>query len=631
MNGAGTVFKIDNAGNFTTLSSFYVSDGNAPVAAPIRDGSGNLFGTTARGGANFVGTVFKLDPGGTFTTLHSFNVADGALPAGTLVQDGAGNLYGTTSSDGGPGNSGTVFKVDPSNTLTTLHRFTGLDGAGPEAGLIFDNSGSGSLWGTTFSGGASGNGVVFRLDPSGTLTDFGIADGAEPACRVVQDAAGNIYGTTVLTVNVDNGTIFKIDTSGNATTLHHFQGPDGLQPFAGVIFDGTGNLYGTTVAGGANNVGTIFKLDTYGTLTTLYSFSGSDGSTPYGGIVQDAAGNLYGTTLLGGDNNEGTLFKLDTSGTLTTLHSFNGAGGSFPYAGLTRDDSGNFYGATEQGGHGGTGVVFLFNAATAPLTVSSITPTSGPAGIGTPVDVRGTGFLEGVSLSIGGFAAEGVIDVDSNELQGITPALLPGTLNDVWVTNPGTPTAILVKGWFADFLDVPQSSPFHADVETIFRLGITAGCGGPNYCPTSPVTRAQMAVFVLKAQHGSGYVPPACTGIFGDVPCPSQYADWIEQLANEGVTGGCGGGNYCPGNPVTRAQMAVFLLKAEHGSGYVPPTCTGIFGDVPCPSLFANWIEQLYAEGVTGGCQTSPLLYCPGNAVTRGQMAVFLVKTFGLE
>jgi hypothetical protein len=140
-----------------------------------------------------------------------------------------------------------------------------------------------------------------------------------------------------------------------------------------------------------------------------------------------------------------------------------------------------------------------------------------------------------------------------------------------------------------------------------------------------------MAVFLLKAQHGSSYVPPACTGIFGDVPCPSQYADWIEQLANEGITGGCGGGDYCPGNPVTRAQMAVFLLKAEHGSSYAPPSCTGIFGDVACPSLFANWIEQLYAEGVTGGCQTSPLLYCPGNSVTRGQMAVFLVKTFGLQ
>ena len=109
--------------------------------------------------------------------------------------------------------------------------------------------------------------------------------------------------------------------------------------------------------------------------------------------------------------------------------------------------------------------------------------------------------------------------------------------------------------------------------------------------------------------------------------------NWIEQLSIEGTTAGCGGGNYCPDQPVTRAQMAVFLLRAEHGSTYTPPACSapGIFGDVPCPGGFAvDWIERLYAEGVTGGCSSSPLLYCPGSPNTRGQMAVFLVKTFNL-
>jgi hypothetical protein len=142
-----------------------------------------------------------------------------------------------------------------------------------------------------------------------------------------------------------------------------------------------------------------------------------------------------------------------------------------------------------------------------------------------------------------------------------------------------------------------------------------------------------MAVFLLKAIHGEGYAPPPCSGIFGDVPCPGGFAaDWIEELYTESVTGGCQASPllYCPGNPVTRAQMAVFLLKAEHGSGYAPPACGGVFGDVACPSQFADWIEQLYAEQVTGGCQASPLLYCPGAANTRGQMAVFLVKTFNL-
>jgi hypothetical protein len=183
-----------------------------------------------------------------------------------------------------------------------------------------------------------------------------------------------------------------------------------------------------------------------------------------------------------------------------------------------------------------------------------------------------------------------------------------------------------------DFLDVPPSDPFHDYVDTLARNGVTAGCGGGNFCRDSSVTRAQMAVFLLKGEHGSGYTPPACTGVFADVECtptPAFAVDWIERLYAEGITAGCSPGNYCPGAGVTRAQMAVFLLKAEHGSSYVPPACTGVFGDVACPSPFASWIEQLYAEGVTGGCGGGN--YCPSSVVTRGQMAVFLVKTFHLQ
>ncbi len=178
------------------------------------------------------------------------------------------------------------------------------------------------------------------------------------------------------------------------------------------------------------------------------------------------------------------------------------------------------------------------------------------------------------------------------------------------------------------FLDVPTSQQFYAFIENIFHNGITGGCGGGNYCPGSSTTRAQMAVFLLKAKHGASYLPPACTGIFADVPCPSLYADWIEELAAEGITGGCGGPNYCPSNAVTRAQMAAFLLKAKYGSSYVPPVCVGIFSDVTCPSTFADWIEELFAEGITGGCGAG--IYCPSSPNSRGQMAVFLVKTFGL-
>jgi hypothetical protein len=182
----------------------------------------------------------------------------------------------------------------------------------------------------------------------------------------------------------------------------------------------------------------------------------------------------------------------------------------------------------------------------------------------------------------------------------------------------------------ASFGDVATTDSFYAFIETVLHNGVTAGCGATTYCPSNAVTRAQMAVFLLKAEHGASYVPPACAGVFADVTCPGGFAvDWIERLAAEGITGGCGGGNYCPGNPVTRAQMAVFLLKGEHGSGYAPPACAGVFADVACPGGFAvDWIEALAAEGVTGGCGGGN--YCPNNPVTRGQMAVFLTKTFAL-
>jgi hypothetical protein len=142
-----------------------------------------------------------------------------------------------------------------------------------------------------------------------------------------------------------------------------------------------------------------------------------------------------------------------------------------------------------------------------------------------------------------------------------------------------------------------------------------------------------MAVFLLKGKHGSSFTPPPATGIFGDVPVGYWADDWIEQLAEEGITSGCSTSplRYCPATPVTRDQMAVFLLKAKHGSNYFPPEATGVFEDVSVDYWAAAWIEQLADEGITGGCSTSPMLYCPGMPVTRDQMAVFLVRTFDLS
>ena len=185
------------------------------------------------------------------------------------------------------------------------------------------------------------------------------------------------------------------------------------------------------------------------------------------------------------------------------------------------------------------------------------------------------------------------------------------------------------------FADVAANSPFWKYVEGIYAAGITGGCATtPDlaYCPTGNVTRAQMAIFLLKGIHGAAYTPPAVgvTTGFADVPVTHPAAAWIKQLAAEGITSGCGGSNYCPESPVTRDQMAVFLLRAKHGASYTPPSAgasTG-FTDVPTSYWAADFIKQLAAEGITSGCGAN--LFCPASAVTRDQMAVFLSRTFSI-
>ncbi|MBK8620048.1 MAG: S-layer homology domain-containing protein [Anaerolineales bacterium] len=184
------------------------------------------------------------------------------------------------------------------------------------------------------------------------------------------------------------------------------------------------------------------------------------------------------------------------------------------------------------------------------------------------------------------------------------------------------------------FADAPTDYWAWQYVERLYAAGITGGCSVTplNYCPDSGVTRAQMAIFLLKGIHGSSYAPPAVGGStgFGDVATDYWAAAWIKQLAAEGITGGCGGGNYCPDNTVTRAQMAVFLMKAKNGSSYSPPAVGGStgFGDVATDYWAAAFIKQLVADGITSGCGNGN--YCPESDVTRAQMAIFLVKTFNL-
>jgi len=362
------------------------TDGQDPGGGLIMDGAGNLYGTTAGGGTNGYGTVFKINAAGTESVVYSFKggTTDGDSPFGQLIMDSAGNLYGTTAG-GGANGGGTVFEITPAGTEHVLHSFVGgtTDGQQPIAGLVVDSAGN--LYGTTEYGGTNDDGTVFEITSAGTervLHSFvgGATDGQQPIAGLVMDSAGNLYGTTSFGGESDDGTVFKIDAAGTESVVYSFKGgtTDGKVPDAGVIMDSAGNLYGTTSMGGANGDGTVFEITAAGTESILHSFDGypTDGQLPWAGLTMDSAGNLYGTTTEGGANDDGTVFKVSAAGTESILYSFKGgtADGQGPFSSLVIDGFGNLYGTTEgysyvtplngtpvSGSANGDGTVFKIN------------------------------------------------------------------------------------------------------------------------------------------------------------------------------------------------------------------------------------------------------------------------------
>jgi len=316
INGVGTIYEIsESTGQETILHQFAGPDGAGPLAGPIRDAAGNLYGTTGLGGARgSLGVVYKLAPNGTETVLHKFHGgSDGAHPIGALVRDLAGNLYGTTE-DGGSGSigSGTVFQVKGYKE-TVLYRFSGADGSSPDGGLVRDASNN--LYGTTSTGGAYGSGVVFKLSPSGNETvlySFNGIDGLGPDEEtLVLDSSGNLYGTTNGGGPADWGVVFSLSSEGKYTILHAFAAKyGGLLPWTGVVRDTRGNLYGTTAEGGVANHGALFRVSASGDEKVLIRFNGSDGSLPEAPPLLSSGNQLYGTTTQGGAYNGGVLYHV---------------------------------------------------------------------------------------------------------------------------------------------------------------------------------------------------------------------------------------------------------------------------------------------------------------------------------
>jgi uncharacterized repeat protein (TIGR03803 family) len=323
-NDQGTVFEVA-AGTraLSTLVNFNNSNGEYPSARLVLDTTGNLYGTTSGGGASGAGTVFEVAAGTrTLSSLVTFNRSNGTAPNADLLLDGTGNLYGTTSYDGGANASGTVFKVAAgTHSFSTLATFNYINGEGPWAGVIADAAGN--LYGTTRGGGPNNAGTVFEVAAGthalSTLVTFVITNGVGPVGDLLADAAGNLYGTTEGGgANLD-GTVFEVAAGTHAlSTLVTFTQSNGRFPRAGLIADAAGNLYGTTFEGGANDDGTVFKVAA-GThaLSTLVTFNFTNGKNPQSGLIADASGNIYGTTGYGGASSVGTVFELTDTGFVT--------------------------------------------------------------------------------------------------------------------------------------------------------------------------------------------------------------------------------------------------------------------------------------------------------------------------
>ena len=313
----GSIFELTPSGKLTTVSNFCYNvpnciHGNYPHAGVIQATDGSFYGTTPEGGAASYGTVFKVTAAGALTTLYSFCSPDctyGSGPQGGLIQGKDGNFYGTTQF-GGAYNAGSVFKITATGSLTTLYSFCPqagcLDGLGPYSSLV--QAIDGNFYGTTYEGGTYNGGTIFKITPSGTLTTIytfcslaNCADGGAPQAGLIQATDGNFYGTTTgggaNNTPVGDGTIFQMTPGGTLTTLYRFcpQGgtcTDGAAPAAPLVQDTNGTFYGTTYGGGTGTGGTIFSLSMgLGPFVATQTTSG-----PVGSVVRILGTDLGGTS-----------------------------------------------------------------------------------------------------------------------------------------------------------------------------------------------------------------------------------------------------------------------------------------------------------------------------------------------
>jgi len=356
------------AQTYTTFYSFPGgSGGQYPIPGVIQDSLGNFYGITANGGSSGFGVVFEVTSSGVETVLHSFSGgSDGEYPYSPLLRDSQGNLYGTTNSGGADGN-GVVYKIDATGKETIVYAFTGgtSDGCNPYQGLVMDNKGN--LYGTTNACGAFNYGTIFRLTSGGKETVLhSFADNEQPSyygrLLIYSDA---LYGVTQLGGSSDGGVLYELNAKGKFSVLHTFAGgpSDGCYSSGSVAVDKAGNFYGTTYKCGAHDFGIVWEVSAQGQETILHNFAGgsSDACYTVAGVLLDSKDNIYGNSSLCGTSGEGTAWELSKEGALTLLHSFaGGSDGAVPYGELLGTAKGELYGTTLEGGTADYGTLWSY-------------------------------------------------------------------------------------------------------------------------------------------------------------------------------------------------------------------------------------------------------------------------------
>ena len=420
--GEGTVFRVSTTGALSTLVAFTGRGGTAVGSSPnglVLGSNGELYGTTETGGfeSNDVGTAFRVDPDGTFTTLVDFaslrGGGAGAAPLAALVLGSDGDFYGTTYYDGAT-DSGTVFRITPAGIITRLAEFTGtggpLPGRGPLAPLVEGQDGE--FFGMTSRGGIQDRGTIFRMSPSGsvsTLFEFDEPQG-NPQTPLTQGIDGHFYGTTLFDGASASGTIFRITSDGAFTTLIEFNEGDGsvrgAQPGSALTLAANGDLWGTTRTGGLNGAGTVFRISPEGAFATVVDFSGEDdpapGAAPLGALLLGSDGYLYGTTSAGGPQDQGTVFRINPAGEFSSLFAFGGNEaedhGSAPAVALVEGGDGNFYGTAAPGGRFENSTVYMMTPAGVVTTFHEFDDDEAPRG---PLVTGPDGDLYGVQEAAG--------------------------------------------------------------------------------------------------------------------------------------------------------------------------------------------------------------------------------------